>query len=235
MSEDTIFSEVDEELRSERMKALWRQFGPWVIGAAVLIVLLVAANEGWRWYQNDVAARSSDKLYTAMEYIVDGDVEAAHNALNDTIATGSGGYPVLARFAQAALLAEEGKTVEAIAAYDALANVQSNQRLREMALLLAANLLVDAGDVEGVQARTSGMMTPDNPLRNVARETLALAYYAAGDADAARREFAQIIADPAASLDLLRRVQLYDAQLMAEGAADPAAAGDAGGDGGQSG
>lgn len=221
MAEESIFSEVEDELRSDRMSALWRKFGPWIIGAAVFIVLLVAANEGWRWYQNDIAAKSSDQFYSAMELVTDGDFDSANVALNQTIATGTGEYPTLARFAQASMLAQQGNTDEAVAAYDALANAQTNTRMREMALLLAASALVDSGDVAGVNSRIAGLLAPLNPLRNVAREALGLAHYANAELDQARVEFATIIADPAVSLDLLRRVQLYEAQLIAQGAADP--------------
>lgn len=224
MSEETIFSEVDEDLRSARMNAMWRRFGPWLVGAAVLVVVLVGANEGWRWYQNDIAAKSSDQFYTALELVETGDIAGANDALNVTIATGSGEYPTLARFAQASLLAQDGRTTEAVAAYDALANAQSNTRMREMALLLAASLLIDEGDVSGIESRLAGMLSPSSPLRNVAREAVGLAYFSAGDLDAAREEFSIIIADPGTSLDLLRRVQVYESQLIAQGAADPAIA-----------
>ncbi len=223
MSQDSIFSEIDEELRSDRMQNLWRRFGPWVIGGAVLIVVLVGANEGWRWYQSDISARSSDQFYEAFDLINAGDMEAGLAALNETVSAGSGQYPTLARFAQAALLAEEGKLTEATSAYDSLSNTLSDKRMRELALLLGASLRVDDGDVPGVQARIGGLISPDNPMRNMARELLGLAQYASGDIDAARATFSQILDDPIASQDLLRRAQLYDAQLQAEGAADPAA------------
>lgn len=224
MSEDSIFSEVSEELRSERMRNLWRQYGPWVIGAAVLIVVLVAVNEGWRWYQNSVAAESSDKFYAAFEAVNDGDVAGAQDQFNIVIAEGSGGYPELARYAQAALLASDGKTDEAVAAYDAIASTESNQRMRDLAFLFAANLLVDSGDVAAVQARVGGLISPENPLRNAAREILGLSQYAAGDGDAARQTFKTIFDDTLATLEVLQRVQVYDAQLEAEGFADPDAA-----------
>ena len=35
MSEDTIFQEVNEELRRDRMRSGWRRYGAYVIGAAV--------------------------------------------------------------------------------------------------------------------------------------------------------------------------------------------------------
>ena len=74
MSEDTIFREVDEELRRDRMQNAWRRYGPYVIGAAVLIVLIVAANEGWSWWQNSNAARSSDQFFAALDLEDGGDV-----------------------------------------------------------------------------------------------------------------------------------------------------------------
>lgn len=221
MSEETIFNEVDEELRSERMRNLWRQFGPYVIGAAFVIVLLVAANEGWSWWQKSNAAKYSDQFYAAIELADAGDIADAQAALNTLAAEGSGQYPVLAQFRQASLLSEDGKLAEATAAYDALSTSLSNQRLRELALVLAAFNIVDDGDVSAVEARIGGLVAPDNAMRNTAREALGLTQYAAGDIDAARASFEQIVADPTGSFETVGRVQLYLAQLIAEGAADP--------------
>lgn len=220
MSDDTIFREVDDELRSERMRTLWRRFAPWIIGAAVLIVLLVAANEGWRWWQQSTAARSSDQYYEALDLAGAGDTAAALAALDATVAEGTGAYPVLARFAQAGLLAAEGRADEALAAYDALAAADTNPRLRELALVLGATLLVDGGDVDGVRARVGGLIDAGNPMRNAARELLGLAQYRAGDVAGAAATFDEVLADPLASSDLVGRVELYRAQAVAQGLAD---------------
>lgn len=222
MSNDTILREVDEELRSDRMRSLWRRFGPYVIGAAVAIVLLVAINEGWSWWQNSNASRSSDQFYAALELADGTDVEAAQKALDEVIAQGTGGYPSLARFRQAALLAKGGSTAEAVAAYDALSNSETNPRLRNLALVLAAYLLVDGGDVAAVDQRVGGLIAPTNPMRNAAREALGLVKYQAGDLAGARQAFEDILADPLASQEARGRLQVYLAQLVAEGVAVPA-------------
>lgn len=221
MSEEAIFSEVDEELRRERMRAMWRRFAPWIIGAAVLVVVLVGANEGWNWYKKSTAASASDQFYAAAELAEDGDIFAAQEAL-EAIATNSGGqYPLLARFRQASLLAEDGKTAEAVVAYDVLGNTGSEPRVREIAQIMAANLLVDSGDVDGVRARVEGIITDTNPLRMAAREAIGLAQYAAGDIDGARATFAEALADPTGDAETAGRLQVYLAQVIAEGAADP--------------
>jgi hypothetical protein len=221
MSNETIFREVDEELRGDRLRSLWKRFGPYIIGAAVAVVLVVAVNEGWSWWQNSNAARSSDEFFAALELAEAGDVAGAQEALNGVVAQGSGGYPTLARFRQASLLAREGNTQAAVAAYDALATAESNARLRELALVLAASLLVDSGDVAAVQQRVGALAVDTHPMRNVAREAIGLAQFKAGDLNGALATLQPIMADGTAGQDIQGRVDMYVRQLIALGATAP--------------
>jgi hypothetical protein len=218
MSNETIFREVDEELRGDRMRAIWRRFGPYVIGGAVAVVLVVAANQGWTWWQESNAARSSDQFYAALEQAEAGDIAGAQTALNDVVAQGTGGYPTLARFRQASLLARDGKVAEAVAAYDALATAETNPRLRELALVLAGYLLVDGGDVAAVLQRVGGLAVPENPMRNAAREAIGLTQYKAGDLNGAMATLEEVLNDPLSGQEVRSRVQIYVAQLVALGA-----------------
>jgi len=225
MSNENIIREIDEEIRSDRMRNLWKRFGAWIIGAAVLIVVVVAVNEGWQWYQSNNSSASSQQFYEALELADGTDVAAAQDALNGVIAANHGGYPSLARFRSAALLARDGKAAEAAAAYDAIANSESNKHLRSLAFVLAATLLVDSGDVAQVEARVGGLTTGTDPMRNAAREVLGLAKYKAGDLTGARESFEAVLADPLASSEARQRLQIYLAQLISEGVApaEPAA------------
>ncbi|HEY4201498.1 MAG TPA: tetratricopeptide repeat protein [Devosiaceae bacterium] len=222
--DDVIFREVDEELRRERMHSLWRRFGPYVIAAAVLVVLLVAANEGWKWWRNGASAQASDQFYAALKLSDGGDLAGADAALQKIEGEG-GGYAVLASFKQASLLVKQGKKAEAVAAYDALASNQSDVRLRELALVMAANILVDTGSLGDVQSRVSSLVSVDSPMRNAAREAIGLAQYKAGDLAGATKTFTDITADPNTPRDLQSRIQLYLAQLISDApAATPAPA-----------
>lgn len=217
MAEDNIFREVDEELRSDRMRALWRRIAPFVIGAAVAIVAVVAFNEGWSWYTNSQSAKSSQELYAALASADGDDLAAAQAELDALAANGSGGYPVLAEFAKASLLARSGDAAGAVAAYDALANAQSNIRLRELALLQAAAILVDTGTLADVEARIGTIATDDNPMRRVARELIGLAQFKAGDAEAAKASFEAVLNDPLAQEGIRNRVAYYIAQMTSAG------------------
>lgn len=217
MSNENIFKEIDEELRSDRMRAMWRRFAPFVIGGAIAIVALVAVNEGWSWYTKSQSAASSEQLYSALNAAESGDLATAQAELDALAANGSGGYPVLAEFRKAALLAEQGDAAGAVAAYDALANSQSNQRLRELALLLAGGILVDTGSVADVEARVGTLATDDAQMRRVARELLGLAQYKAGDFAAAEANFEAVINDPLAQSPVRNRMAYYLAQMLSQG------------------
>lgn len=221
MAEDNIFREVDEELRSDRMRSFWRRFGPLVIGAAVLVVLLVAVNEGWAWYQSTKSAASSDKLYAAFTAADGGDIATAKSTLDDLIATGSGGYPTLARFREAGLLAKEGKAADAIAAYDTLASTETNSHLRELALVLAGTLEVDSGTLADVQQRVEAMANDTSTMRNAAREALGLAQLKMQKYADAQANFEAVLNDPLSQNSQRNRMNSYIAQMVSLGYVKP--------------
>ncbi|MCS6761176.1 MAG: tetratricopeptide repeat protein [Candidatus Devosia symbiotica] len=222
MAEDNIFREVDEELCSDRMRALWRRFAPYVIGAAVAVVAVVALNEAWTWYHASKAAVSSDELYVAFDLVDGGDLAAAQTQLDMLIADGSGSYPTLAEFRKAGVLAKDSKIDEAVAAYDALVNTQSNQRLRELALVLGGFLMIDNGTLADVDSRVGSVATDASPLRNAAREALGLAQYKAGDLTAAQASFEAVLND-VTQTTTRNRMGYYLAQLQSQGVVAPAA------------
>lgn len=219
MSEDSFLREVEEELRSDKLKAFWRRFAPFIIGGAVLIVLLVAANEVWKWWRSSTAADASDRYYAAAELAANGDIDGAQAAFAELSAEGPAGYATLARFQDAALLAEQGDVEGAIAAYDALAAGLDRQRLRDLAYVMAAYLAVDHLDAAAVEQRVGGLAGEDNPMRNNAREALGLAHYKAGNIEEARASFEAIAADPAAGQDMQLRAFVYLEQLASTGVA----------------
>ena len=53
-----IFQEVDEELREEKYKSIWRKYKYYLIGVLVLFVLGVSVNAFWKNYSlNEVNDR----------------------------------------------------------------------------------------------------------------------------------------------------------------------------------
>jgi hypothetical protein len=216
MSDDLIFREVDEDLRHEQFQKLWKKYGAYIVAVAVLIVAGVAGYKGWTWYQASRAADSGARFEAALR-LAEQDKEAeAINAFGEIVGSGSGGYPVLARFAAAAAKARSGDRAGAAADYEALARDAGDPVLRDLARVKAALILVDTQSYQNLEARLSGIAVEGNPWRNAAWEILGLAAYRAGDMQAAAAAFQKIAADLSASEDLRQRADMMLALVAPE-------------------
>lgn len=219
-----IFSEVEDDLRKERVSKLWKRFGPYVLLAAVLIVLATAAWRGWIWWREREAAATGDRFVAALNLASDGKHDDALKALNDLASNGTGGYPVLAKLRAAAELASAGKSDEAVKAFDALAADNSTPPLlKSLARLRASLLLVDTSDLAAMKTRLGDLAATGGPWRNAAREILGLTAWRTGDVDAARGYFNDIASDPTASEATKSRAQLM-LELIKSKAGEPAPA-----------
>jgi hypothetical protein len=115
-----IFREVDEDIRREQIKRLWDRFGIYVLGAAILIVVVTAGWRGWEYWQSRQAAATGDRFLAALQLANDGKHDDAIKAFQSIIDNGSGGYPALARFRVAAEKALAGDKTGAVAEFDAI-------------------------------------------------------------------------------------------------------------------
>ncbi len=175
MSDDSFIREVDEELRSDRMQAIWSRFGNVIIGIAVLIVVLTASYRGWQYYSEEQAAKSGDAFLAAIELSNEGKHEEAIAALEELGKSGSGQYPALAKIRIAGVLAQKADIDEAVKAFDAIAADSGfDQTLRKVAKLRAGLLLVDTSGYDEVLSRLEAMADSGESFRHSAREGLGL-------------------------------------------------------------
>jgi hypothetical protein len=212
MSDDSFIREVDEELRQDRFKALWQQYGIWVIAAAVLIVAATAGIRGYEYWVESRASASGDAFLQALNLANAGKDDEAIAALDELQKDGYGSYPVLARMREATVLSDKGDYGGAVDAFDEIAADKSvPDAIRDMARLRAALILVDNGNYEQVADRAELLAADSNALRHSAREALGLAAWKEGKSEDALRLFDQISDDGQAPTNLRRR-----AALMAE-------------------
>ncbi|MAY61623.1 MAG: hypothetical protein CML29_05375 [Rhizobiales bacterium] len=198
MSQDDsrFIREVNEELRSDAMKALWRKYRFLIIGLAVLIVVGTAAMRGWDYWQNVTAARSGDRFLAALDLAQNGKTDEALSAFSELEKSGDGSYPVLARLRSATVTADRGDKQAAADEFLAAAKDGSiPQALRDIARIRAGYLLVDVADYNAVSAAVEVLAVPENGARHSAREILGLAAWKAGDMPRARDWFEEIEAD----------------------------------------
>jgi hypothetical protein len=213
-----IIREVDEELRRERLFRIWRDYGAYIVMAAVALVLAVAAWRGYEWYAARESAKTGAAFEEALRLMGDGKSREAEEAFAKIAGAARRGYRALARFGQAAEAARTDPKAGA-AAYDALGEDRSlDSAMRDAARLRAAMLLVDVASVAEVAARLEPLMAKDSTFRHSARELLAVARFKAGELDAARKLVFEIMLDPETPPLARNRAQLLLA-LMGAGAA----------------
>jgi hypothetical protein len=205
VSDESLFREVDEEVRQEQYKKIWKQYGNYFTAMAVAVVLLVAGYKGWQYWelsQSEKAARVYAEAVKMLEEGKAADAEAAFAAIDHK------GYAKLADLRRAAALGNQGKADEAVAAYDALANDQSaGQAIRDLARLRAGYILVDKLAPAELISRLGSFDNEQSPWRGLAREIFALAAYRTGDYTMADRYLNAIIADQGVALELRQRAQ----------------------------
>ncbi|MEX0954438.1 MAG: tetratricopeptide repeat protein [Rhizobiaceae bacterium] len=219
MSDDSFIREVNEELRQDQAKALWKRYGPIVIGAAVAVVLATAAWVGYEYWVQSRANASGDRFSAALDMAEQGQSDEALAAFEELEAEGYGAYPVLARLRAATVLAGQGDLDGAVSEFDAVAADGSvPAAIRDMARLRAGYILVDSGSYEEVSSRVEVLTADSSHLRHAAREALALSAWREGRSADALSLFEQIVADDAAPRNTRQRAGVMVELIRGSGA-----------------
>ena len=196
MSDDSFFREVNEEIRQDRVKALWTRFGAYILAAIAIVLLATIAVVAWDRYEASLASASGDRYLAALKLAQSGKPDEAVTQLRTIADNGYGAYPDLARMSIGAVLADEKKPAEAVAVFDKVANDPgAPQPMRDMASIRAAYILVDTGSLAEVRDRVERLSGDSEPLRFPAREAIALAAWKAGDTDTAKPLFQKLVDD----------------------------------------
>ncbi len=200
-----IFREVDEDVRSDKLTALWSKYSIAVAGLAVAIVIATAIFT-YQGHQRLVQAEAAGAAYEAAQALsASQQPEAAAAAFANLAKTAPSGYRLLARM-RAAEETSLRDPAAAVTAFDLLAvDPAVDPLFRELASLRAGMLRVDSADKAEVEHRFAPLL--NGSYRFTAREFIGLAAIKRGDFEEAGKLFDQIVVDPNAPADLRQRVQ----------------------------
>jgi hypothetical protein len=209
VSDESLFREVDEEVRREQAKKLWDRYGTYLVAISLAVIIGVAGWKGWQYWE------LSRSQAAAKIYFDQGSDPGRDSELQELSKSGPSGYALLARFSLAGELAKSGKRDEAIKAYEAIAADRSvPQAFREAATIRAAYLLADTASSADLSARLAALDKPDSVWRLPIREIHALAAWREGRYADAFKLASEIAADPAAPQGMRQRAQIMAAVLQ---------------------
>jgi hypothetical protein len=192
---DPIFAEIDEEVRRERLKQLWTQYGNYAVAAAVVIVLAIGGWRGYQWWEARKSAEAGTAFEAAVTLIDQHKHTEAEAAFAKIAAEAPSGYRILARFREAASIAERDAKA-AVKIYDSLATDSSaGPVLQDLANVRAGMLVTDSEPYNSLLARLEPLTAADRPFRHTARELLAFSAWRSSDSEAVKRWINMIVTD----------------------------------------
>ena len=182
--------ELEEDIQEEKILNLWRKFGNYVIGLALLIVLATAGYTVWKYFQHKSQLRVHGSFLSAVKLYNEDKKEEALKAFQRIVQEG-GGYGNLARLYEAALTSNPNEIYNKMAQENtsdpALGNLPK--------VLLAARELDSGAALEAIRPLTA----PNNAWAPLSYELLGAANLQKGDETAAAKNFIAILKEPYAS------------------------------------
>jgi len=191
---DSFIDEVSEEVRNDRMFALWKKYGPYVIAVVVLIVLAAFAKTYWD-RQQEIKKQERSAAYISA---VNAETPAESASALEEFANGADdGYAAMAQLQAAAKFADEGNTDKATELY---AKVSENAKLsmsyRDLASIKSVMLTMDTADPADLKSQLSSLMNDGAPYATLARELMAMVHMQAGESEDARVIFTELSQNP---------------------------------------
>ena len=202
-----IFHEVDEEIRRERLRRIWDQYGLYIIILVVLFVAGVAGWRGWEYYQNQRAAEFGSQFEAASALAEAGKLAEAEKDFAKIATEANRGYRVLARLREAEAAIPRDRAA-AVVQFDAIsADSGLDLRFRDLAAVRSGLVLVDTAPLADVEKRLEAAAAAGRPYRHTARELLALSAFRADDKKALQRWSDLIAGDAESPAQMRSRVE----------------------------
>lgn len=215
LSHESLFREIDEDIRRERYAKLWKQYGSYLIAALVLLLAGIAGYSIWQERSTEQRAQAAEQFSAAMR-LANKDQTAAEAQLSALASDGPSGYAILAALQRATLLAKaDGQAARA--AYQGIQRSTDDPMYRDLAVLLEVMVALQREtlpiDVDALQAKLQPLALDSNPWRFSARELMALLAWKSGHSAEARTQFDALVADPQTPAAMRERAEQIMAQI----------------------
>ena len=197
--ESEILREVEEEMRQDQIKKVWKKISPFFTAAVAAALIGTGGYEYRQHYVRQQAAAESERLQDALADIENGKPEEALTALKALRDSSKLGYKWVAALQYADVLLAENRADEAADAFAAVARDNAAPRsLRSLALLNGVSIRLDAEkpDYDALRAELAPMIENEGVWTADALELDALIALRQGDEARAKEAFVRITVLP---------------------------------------
>lgn len=187
-----LFEEVEEQLRSDRYRALVLKALPWILGLAAVALIAFFGYWGWEKYRTQQDAKASNEYAAGFEALQQGQKDKAVQLFSDVAKSPSRAYKSLALMQLGGIRLADKNTPEAVKLFDQSAEAAPDEVIGDAARLKSAFALLDTASEKDLEGRLTPLTKDGRPYRIQAREALGFAKLMAGDTAGARGEFVVI-------------------------------------------
>jgi len=165
-----LMNEIDDDLRRQKLEEFWQENRNWIIGGILLAICSTAGMTWWRSYDYQNNLVQTQGLIQAIE---DGDA----GKLGAYAGTSNANHAALARLVEAGLLVRDGKTADAVKAYDEIGNAMGVEpALRDLGHLLSIGQRLNTDAPQKLHGEIEKLSGEGDTYRYSALEMDALLY-----------------------------------------------------------
>lgn len=206
--QDGFLREVDEALREQEVFDAIKRYGRMVAIAIVVVLIAVGGYLWWEHREQAALGERGEQLTLALDQVEAARLDTAVAQLAPLSAAGPEGSQAAAQLLRAGVLAEQGKSADAVKIFAAVAaNAKAPQPFRDLATIRQVALGFDGMPAEQAVTLLKPLAVPGKPFFGSAGELLGIAYMKQGRNDLAGPLFAAISRDKAVPETLRRRAR----------------------------
>tara|TARA_Y100001936_G_C16039747_1_gene650786 strand:+ start:157 stop:801 length:645 start_codon:yes stop_codon:yes gene_type:complete len=205
-----VFQEVDEDIRQERYKTIWKRYRYYFISIIMVLIIAVATNAFLRHENFKKVNERSDKFFNAVSISNSNSDEALKllNEFSKTELKSSQYNVVLSLFIEAAINREKQDFSAALNVYSQIAKMENIDIFYiDYANLCAAETLISSGDIEAAIIMLEMLIKNNSPLLLIAKEYLGYVEISKGNYEKSKTLFEEIYEDASSSQEMINRVK----------------------------
>ena len=207
--------EVDEELRQEKLAAMWKKYRFLIFGCVIGVIAATISVEWYQAWKQKISTAESDQLESALISAVKGEEEQALSVLTTLGENGKTGYRYIAQMEKAGLLLKQKKNKEANMILKALSqDTKAPKAIRDVALVSYVGQKMNSGNtVELTQMIMPLAKDKESPFYGQAVELAAWLYGISGDKKEAKALIEEALSVPTLEPAVKERLTLLSEKI----------------------
>ena len=191
-----LFQEIDDELRQDKASRLWRVYGKYVVGVAIVIIISVGGYKFWQQKQLDDGEKASIAYEAALARSASGDYEGAIDQLDGEEIRTAAGYAALSQMQKANLAMKMNDFEAALITFKDIAeNGNYPKSIKEWASFRFAAVRVEKHVDSNALVDLDSLIATDSPWRFLGKEIRAIKEIENGNKSGAKAIFSELTDD----------------------------------------